>query len=363
LLIQSCNSNKKTHIAEDAQIIDTIAISSKPDFIDKLLSKAQRPKFVVLKEDENTMYAEISRIVDAYGKYFIVDSYGSRSVVSFDHGGKPVASYGQHGSGPGEFVFPWGVDVSENYVYILDASQKRLLKYLHNGEHVATLTIPFAANAFMLLNDKKILFNLEPLSGSAFQLCITDSLLNTIAQLIPYEEGYAGGWVTNDTFRKDNAGINYYLSPSDTIYRLDFDGRLIGKRLIEFEKGPIPQEAKMNYITAIDNGTITTGMQLLNNPITLSSGLCISEVDDFSSNQRLTVAINPTTNESGAKEYGKDASVFGINNPIALSDNGKLIGILNNETAELCKDASSLPDSLRNALAEGFRILVIQDIK
>ena len=39
-------------------------------------------------------------------------------MVSFDHNGKPLASYGKHGNAPDEYIYPWDVDVSVEYIYI-----------------------------------------------------------------------------------------------------------------------------------------------------------------------------------------------------------------------------------------------------
>ena len=56
------------------------------------------------------MFADINQVIDAFGKYFIIDTYGSRTVVSFDHNGKPLASYGKHGNAPNDILYQ-----QENY--------------------------------------------------------------------------------------------------------------------------------------------------------------------------------------------------------------------------------------------------------
>lgn len=82
------------------------------------------------------MFADINQVIDAFGKYFIIDTYGSRTVVSFDHNGKPLASYGKHGNAPDEYIYPWDVDISVEYIYILDVSQRKLLRYNHIGDYI-----------------------------------------------------------------------------------------------------------------------------------------------------------------------------------------------------------------------------------
>ena len=118
-------------------------------------------------------------------------------------------------------------------------------------------------------------------------------MLTPLKYMLHYPDGYVGGWVTNNAFQKNKNGISYYCSPADTIYRLDYDGNLTGKRLLKFENGPIHESARINFIAAEEKGLITGGMHLLDNPVELSDGTCLMEVTDYTNEGTYTITLNP----------------------------------------------------------------------
>lgn len=366
LAIACTNSTKQASLSyvntSEVPVVDTLLISSDCGNIELTTNNASTTEFVILHEDDNTMFADINQVIDAFGKYFIVDTYGSRRVVSFDYNGNPFASYGKQGNGPGEYIYPWDVDISNDYLYILDISQQKLIKYNHEGDYIDSQNIPFESKGFALLKNNKILFNLAPSKGTNYQLCVTDSALNPLNYLLCYPDGYIGGWVTNDVFLKNNNGISYYSSPADTIYRLDYEGNLTGKRVLSFENGAIDASAKLNFIDAEKQGKFTGGMHLLNNAFEQSNGVCFMEVTDYTNAGTYVVALNPANGMHGAKKFAADMSIYDVIIPCALNKDGKIISYLDREIAGKCYDFKMMPDSLTKALDEGNRLLVIHHI-
>lgn len=343
-------------------VTDTLRIASDKGNLPQMDGSASTTDFVILQENDRTMFADINQVIDAFGKYFIVDTYGSRRVVSFDHCGRPLASYGKQGNGPGEYIYPWDVDVTAEYVYILDISQRRLLRYSHEGNYLDSRTIPFDSRGFALLKQGKLLFQLEPSKEGNYQLCVTDSGLNPLSYMLRYPDGYVGGWVTDAVFRKTDNGITYYSSPADTIYRLDYEGNLIGKRLLQFENGPVDASAKINFIEAEQQGKLTVGMHLLNNPVELPNGVCFMEVTDYSEGGTYVVALNPANGMHGARKFADNMSVYDVIIPCASTEDNQVISYLDREIAGKCVDFDALPDSLVKALDEGNRLLVLHRV-
>lgn len=343
----------------EVPVVDTLLISSNDGNLEQMSCNSSTTDFVILQEDEKTMFADINQVIDAFDKYFIVDTYGSRRVVAFDHSGKPLASYGKRGNGPGEYVFPWDIDVNAEYIYILDASQRKLLRYNHKGDYIDSKNVPFESKGFTLLKNNKILFNLDSSRDTNYQLCVTDSALNPLSYMLRYPDGYMGGWVTNDVFLKSDNGISYYTSPADTIYRLDYDGNLIGKRLLKFQNGPIHASAKINFINARQQGKLTSGMHLLNNPFELPNGMCFMEVTDYSNSGTYVIALNSTNRMHRAKKFADKMSIYDVIVPCALGRKNQIISYLDREIAGKCYDFDMMPDSLVKALDEGNRLLVI----
>lgn len=367
LAIACTNNTKQVHqnsfCTFDVPVVDTLLNSSDYGNFKQISNNTATTDFVILQEDDNTMFADINQVIDAYGKYFIIDTYGSRTVVSFDHNGKPLASYGKHGNAPDEYIYPWDVDVSVEYIYILDVSQRKLLRYNHIGDYIDSKKIPFESRGFILLNNNKILFNLEPSEDTNnYQLCITDSTLKPLKYMLCYPDKYVGGWVTNDVFLRNNNGISYYNSPADTIYRLDYDGNLVGKRLLSFANGTIDESAKLDFVGAEQQGKLTNGMHLLNNPFELPNGICVMEVTDYSNKGAYVVTLNPGKKLHRAEKFADHMSIYDVIVPCALSRNNQVISYLDRELAEKCYDFDMMPDSLVKALDEGNRLLVIHNI-
>lgn len=346
----------------EVPVCDTIRVTSDAGSWEHEGCDASTCDFVVLQEDDNTLFAEINQVIDTFGKYFIVDTYGARKVVSFDHQGRPLAAYGERGNGPGEYIQPWDVDVSSKYVYILDISQMKLLKYTHEGDFVDSRQVPFESRGFALLNDHRILFNISSLDKTKYQLCITDSALNPLKYLLSSPDEYVGGWVTNDVFLKNKGGISYYRSPADTIYRLDNDGHLTGKRLLQFEKGPVDASAQLDFTQARERGKLTHGMHLLNNPMELPDGTCFLEITDYADRGAYVMAWNPRDRTHRTKKFADKMSVYDVIVPCATNGNNQIISYLDRELAGKCHDFGQLPDSLVQALNEGNRLLVIHHI-
>ena len=317
LAIACTNNTKQVHqnsfCTFDVPVVDTLLISSDYGNFKQISNNTATTDFVILQEDDNTMFADINQVIDAFGKYFIIDTYGSRTVVSFDHNGKPLASYGKHGNAPDEYIYPWDVDISVEYIYILDVSQRKLLRYNHIGDYIDSKKIPFESRGFILLNNNKILFNLEPSEDTNnYQLCITDSTLKPLKYMLCYPDKYVGGWVTNDVFLRNNNGISYYNSPADTIYRLDYDGNLVGKRLLSFANGTIDESAKLNFVGAEQQGKLTNGMHLLNNPFELPNGICVMEVTDYSNKGAYVVTLNPGKKLHRAEKFADHMSIYDV---------------------------------------------------
>ncbi|MDE6143302.1 MAG: 6-bladed beta-propeller [Muribaculaceae bacterium] len=357
-VVGSCGPRGKS-IADysDSPVSDTLFISTDIGNYSRIMNYADTIHFVILKEDENTMYSDINRVIDAYGRYFILDMSGSRKVVAFDYNGNPLTSYGKRGNGPGEFVFPWAMDVDSNFVYVLDVSQRKVISYTHDGAYVSERKLPFFPGSFIALDNGDFLFNLDPNDESGFQLCKTDSLMNPLEYMIPYPDNCVGGWVTNDLFRRKDETITYYQSPYDTIYDLNKAGNIVARHALEFEDGPISEEAKLDYIKAEGDGLLNKGMQLLNNPVSLPNGIIVSEI--YRDLKKYTV-LNMGTSFSGGKIFDDNVSAFDIITPCSVDRNGNLISFIDKDIASKCNDYQMLPDSIKSALDEGNRVLMIQ---
>lgn len=79
------------------------------------------------------MFADLDKIIEDNGLFYVLDSFGARTLVSFDSKGNAHAKYGKIGKGPGEFVRPWDFDIYNSQVYILDSNAKKILIFESDG--------------------------------------------------------------------------------------------------------------------------------------------------------------------------------------------------------------------------------------
>ncbi len=75
----------------------------------------------------------------ASGDLFVTDGYGNSVVHRYSPEGKLKYSWGEAGTGPGQFVVPHNVviDKDEN-IYVADRENHRVQVFTANGEHLAT---------------------------------------------------------------------------------------------------------------------------------------------------------------------------------------------------------------------------------
>lgn len=72
---------------------------------------------------------------DAQGYIYVADTKRHR-IVKFDSAGNFVQQIGRPGQGPGELLYPVGVDIDdEGFVYVLDAGNSRVQVYTPDGRY------------------------------------------------------------------------------------------------------------------------------------------------------------------------------------------------------------------------------------
>lgn len=77
-------------------------------------------------------------VVAESGDLFITDGYGNCQVHRFSPDGKHLYSWGQPGSGPGQFVLPHGIWIdSQGRVLVADRENDRVQVFAQSGEFIA----------------------------------------------------------------------------------------------------------------------------------------------------------------------------------------------------------------------------------
>ena len=95
--------------------------------------------------DEAAMQAPFNHPADACvapsGEIYVADGYGNSSVHRFGADGEYISSFGSPGRGPGQFVVPHSIRVSQDgRVYVADRENHRVQVFTSEGEFQAEWT-------------------------------------------------------------------------------------------------------------------------------------------------------------------------------------------------------------------------------
>lgn len=337
--------------------ISTVKISIDEAYYDSVASRISDTTFLILGEDDNTMFSYVDKIVAYNDKYYLLDQSALRTVVSFEKDGSPGHRYGRVGQGPGEYVFPWDMDVDETGVYVLDTNSKKVIHYSEEGTFLGERSLPFFADALKRLKNGNFIFNITPDGKQLPALVVTDSLMNPVGRSNSYPEGYVGGCSTGYIFRKNGSEVAFYRSPSDTLIMLDESGKTDAFVVFDFLGKAIPEEAKTNYLAFRGSGVTKDYLRLVNNPIAVSDSIWVGLVED--GEDQYTILFNPLKNQCGGRKFTDASSVYDMIEPIFSDGKGTLFSLISWELKDRCRDYESLPDTVKNALDNGNRVLLI----
>jgi DNA-binding beta-propeller fold protein YncE len=157
---------------------------------------------------------------DSAGNAYISDGYINSRVAKVDKNGNWVKSWGEPGSGPGQFITPHSIAVdAQDHVYVADRGNRRIQVFDTEGNFIRQINIdvPFDPNAKPAIGNKPQLpitsGNQLMAPGAPWAICITPGP----KQVIYASDAYPG-----------------------RIYKLSLEGKVLGvfgtsgKQLKEF---------------------------------------------------------------------------------------------------------------------------------
>jgi hypothetical protein len=163
------------------------------------------------------MFRQVTDVAwDAAGNTYISDGYINSRVAKVDKDGDWLMSWGEPGSGPGQFHVPHSIAVdASGQVYVADRGNRRIQVFDGNGKFLRqfTIDVPVDPNARPAIGNKPTSSTGTMAPGAPWAICITPS---------PNQVMYA-----SDAF-------------PGRIYKLTLDGRVLGvlgesgKQLKEF---------------------------------------------------------------------------------------------------------------------------------
>jgi DNA-binding beta-propeller fold protein YncE len=113
---------------------------------------------------------------DSEGNIYITDGYVNSRVAKFDKNGEWVKSWGEKGTGPGQFRLPHAIVIDRNNnVYVADRSNRRVQVFDTDGKFLRmfTIDVPPAPGTHAVYGNTPTGERLAALIGSPNSLCIT----------------------------------------------------------------------------------------------------------------------------------------------------------------------------------------------
>lgn len=154
------------------------------------------------------MFRQVTDVAwDSAGNAYISDGYINSRVAKVDKNGNWLKSWGEPGSGPGQFMTPHSIAVdAEDHLYVADRGNRRIQVFDVEGKFLRQIVIdvPFDANARPAIGNKPqvpIVGNQTQAPGAPWAICITPPP----HQVLFSSDGYPG-----------------------RIYKLSLDGKVLG---------------------------------------------------------------------------------------------------------------------------------------
>lgn len=128
-----------------------------------------------------------------------------------------ITKYKLSGRGPGEIGTPWDVDVDENYIYIYDLSNNKILKFDHNLSYTDEfLTKGIGLKGFSVMGDESIMSSKD----NEFILSVENMEDNTVKRfhknIIP--TGYQPSAFNSAVFEVYSSNIYVKYRAIDSLY-------------------------------------------------------------------------------------------------------------------------------------------------
>jgi len=192
----------------------------------KLHDVFQNIKSIPLETNEKSFITSIEKIRVFNEEFYILDAITNNLYV-FNKNGKFMHKIGSIGSGPNEFqnIVDFEIDYLENSVVALDIDKRALLYFKPDGEYITTVSLPFQAYRFSILNNHIALYT-GYYNDDFVNLVIVDKNMNIIKKLFPYPQEGVDLMKFSFTGHITNNGEQFIYSDalSSNIHKLDIDG-------------------------------------------------------------------------------------------------------------------------------------------
>ena len=255
LFIYGCGKQSIYDSSVPVEVIDFSALEKVPisDF-----ESGKKKEYVLLKDfDGKKLFGRIDKAKIRDGKIYIADDR-IRTLIVYDRFGNYIATVGEHGKGPGEYVNLSDFDVHKNGdVYVLDSRLKKMIHYDGRYKYVDEHKLAFDADVLAVLDNDSLLFGLSSWNegeGAGNKIALTDKRGKIGRSYLPYDDFTDPAfWISDYQFAVADNGFAYNQTIDNNIYLLSSDGDLKEIIRIDFGKEDVPNSDKTNIESKLRN--------------------------------------------------------------------------------------------------------------
>lgn len=348
----ACTDNKIRQEAEMLNFNIDRSDSVSSDFV-------EFTDFLKLSEADNVSLTTISKLLIHNDTIYLFDKFGQNTVMAFDMRGNCITKYSRRGKSKSEYVRLFDFDVDDNYVYLYDRMQKKMLLYSHDGKFVKMFKTDFNGDGFVALKGNRFLFCLGRDNGGE-ELCLTDSVFKIQKVLLEYDKDDKADLLTGNLFQKCGDTIYYNRPLNDIVYKFTFDGESAGTYRLGFDGCNIPQERQSSYVELSESGDESKYVYTEECPLFVNHKM-IGSV--YNRGSRAVIYYDLLKKDGGIENCDKKSrDVQDIMVPLHVSDI-YVIGYLNLTLLDFMKTTEGIPEDMVEYMQEGNTVLVFYQMK
>jgi len=276
--------------------------------------------------DENlAFYIPMNIVRDAAGNLYVLDS-GNHRVQKFGPDGKHLATFGRHGQGPGEFVYPsWLAVDAQGFLYVSDPNNNRVQVLTPDGKDHKTIRLtegtvgdvfPLKPGELLMGTPRlRLVFNQESGEKPAVLPKLVKAL-DTEGKVVrefgdphDFEDDLVNSSGNEMIMTVDGAGQSYIVFPTQNrIDKYGADGRLIWRADREL---PYPMEIQGKGKVDRQGGGVSIRMPQMNR---CASGIAVDGLGrvwvitlsrQLKQEERVGTAISMTGSVGGGRTIGQ----------------------------------------------------------
>lgn len=207
-------------------------------------------KYIPLQTTEESLIAEINKLIYSENHFFILDLDIGHAVFIFSDDGKFIKKI-PVGQGPGEIYNPGDIAIDEENNNLVIYNRKGLSYYDYDGNFIKRELAPFNFKNFRIIPDGFLFISVqnqnEHLSEfSEMQVFITDENFRIISTGLPFHYSKSLTLGITDYTNSFKDQVEFSLKFSDKIYQYIDTSTVREKYQLDFSKKRLPSEHLMN---------------------------------------------------------------------------------------------------------------------